>query len=519
MKDGLFKRCFSIFLTTLIGCTLFLGVAMLTFSGVNYTSQKQQLLESAASKAAEQASGSWNGTAFRYVEVRTLLLQTASDYGVDVYITDIDGNIICCSEKDCHHGPSAPPKALKSAKKNGEYSSGAYLKGLLGRDADYVTGIPVEAGGEYVGFVFATTSIKPLLSYLYETMFTYLFSGGIMLLVAFIVIYTATMQLTAPLQEMSSAAERFGRGDFDARVKVEGDDEIAVLAKSFNQMAESLSEFEKNRRSFVANVSHDLRTPMTTIGGYIDGILDGTIPREQQDTYLEIVSQEVKRLSRLTSSLLQVMKLEENRNEDIELVSVDAREILINILFNMEQRIEEKKIHIPDLELPDLLYVKANKDMLHQVIYNLLDNAVKYTPEEGEIEIKASDDGNRTVMSIRNTGKGIAKEEQASIFERFYKTDKSRGIDKSGTGLGLYIVKMLTTGMGGTVEVDSDGETYTCFTVTLDTAPAPVNLVAPKQPREKPQKEEQPAEKKLSWSMLNPFRKKDGRKKTEEKKQ
>lgn len=497
MKDGLFKRYFRIFLTTLISCTLFLGLAMLVFSGMNYTTQRQELLKTAAVRAAEAVPQYWNGSTYSYVGVRGVLQSVASDYGVEAYLANSDGQIIQCSEAVCHHGNRAPSKAVKKINRSGEYESGGYFQGFAGKDADYLTGVPVWDGEECTGYLFTTTSIAPLFTYLYETMFTYLFSVGVMLLVAFVVIYTATMQLTAPLHEMSQAAESFGKGDFDARVEASGDDEIAILARSFNEMAESLGEFERNRQSFVANVSHDLRTPMTTIGGYIDGILDGTIPPEEQEKYLKIVSDEIKRLARLTSSLLSVMRLEE-RKSDVELVSVDAGDTIINILLNMEHRITEKKIFIPDLELPENMYVKANKDMLHQVIYNLMDNAVKYTPDGGEMRIEASADSARTAISIYNTGKGISLEEQSSIFERFYKTDKSRSIDRSGAGLGLYIVKMLTKGMGGDVTVDSDGESYTRFTVVLDTAPVPKDLIPVRRPAPE---EQEPVEKKTIWNL------------------
>ena len=250
---------------------------------------------------------------------------------------------------------------------------------------------------------------------------------------------------------------------------MEGDDEIAMLARSFNKMADSLEELETNRRNFIANVSHDLRTPMTTIGGYIDGILDGTIPKSEQKHYLEIVSEEVKRLSRLTSSLLSVMRLEES-NQSVELTNVEVWNMILNVMFNLEQRIEEKKIYIPDLD-PQECEVKADKDMLHQVIYNLMDNAVKYTPIGGEINVSVNESEGKTSITVRNSGQGISEEEQPYVFERFYKTDKSRGIDRGGTGLGLYIVKMLTLAMGGTVDLESDGESYTQFTVTLQSAP------------------------------------------------
>ncbi|MBP0969322.1 MAG: HAMP domain-containing protein [Oscillospiraceae bacterium] len=469
MRDGLFKKYFTIFLVTLLSCTGLLGFTLLAISGANYTSEKEKTMSAIAARL-EDVSAEILDPATRAEAEAELRILSAQTEPVIVCVTDEEGEILFSSDGDLVFSQKDFRKSIGSIRKNGRSFSAEYVSGLFLSKGNYVYGVPVSSRSGDTGYMFLFSAVGPLFSYLGETMATYAFSVGIMFLVAFVVIYTTTMQLISPLQDMSKAAESFGKGDFSARIEVEGDDEIAMLARSFNKMAESLDELETNRRSFIANVSHDLRTPMTTIGGYIDGILDGTIPRSEQKHYLEIVSDEVKRLSRLTSSLLSVMRLEE-RNQSVELVNVDAWDLILNIMFNLEQRIEEKKIYIPDLN-PEVCEVRADKDMLHQVIYNLIDNAVKYTPAGGEINVSVTEKDGKTSISVRNTGQGISEEEQPYVFERFYKTDKSRSIDRGGTGLGLYIVKMLTTAMGGEVEVESDGESYTMFTVTLQSAPS-----------------------------------------------
>ena len=469
MRDGLFKKYFTIFLVTLMSCTGLLGFTLLAISGANYTSEKEKTMSALAARYEELASGILDPQQRSQAESELKSSAAQAEPAV-ICVTDEQGTVLYKSDAGLVFSLKDFNKATGTIRKSGRSFSAEYISGLFLSKGNYVYGIPVRSGSGETGYLFLFTSVGPLFSYLGETMATYAFSVGIMFLVAFVVIYTTTMQLISPLQDMSRAAESFGKGDFSARIEVEGNDEIAMLARSFNRMAESLDEFENNRRSFIANVSHDLRTPMTTIGGYIDGILDGTIPKSEQKHYLEVVSEEVKRLSRLTSSLLSVMRLEDS-NQSVELTNVDAWDLILNIMFNLEQRIEEKKIYIPDLN-PESREVRADKDMLHQVIYNLIDNAVKYTPVGGEINVSVTEANGKTAIEVRNTGQGISEEEQARIFDRFYKTDKSRSQDKGGTGLGLYIVKMLTSAMGGTVEVDSDGESYTRFTITLQTAPA-----------------------------------------------
>ncbi|MEG0457942.1 MAG: HAMP domain-containing sensor histidine kinase, partial [Oscillospiraceae bacterium] len=260
----------------------------------------------------------------------------------------------------------------------------------------------------------------------------------------------------------------FAKGDFSQKVSVKGYDEIAQLAMSFNYMADALENFEKTRRSFVANISHDLRTPMTTIGGFIDGILDGTIPPEKQKHYLGIVSEEIKRLAKLVRVMMNVAKIEAG---EIILNKTDWNlfDAVCKIMFTFEQKVDAKQLDIRGLEDIKLI-VNADLDLINQVIYNLIDNAVKFVNQDGFIEFDFKAKGNMAYLSISNSGDAIKKEDLTKIFDRFYKSDKSRGMDKAGVGLGLYIVKSIINAHGGDIIVNSVENKYCTFTFTVPLA-------------------------------------------------
>ena len=238
------------------------------------------------------------------------------------------------------------------------------------------------------------------------------------------------------------------------------------LAFSFNLMTNSLVQLEGMRRSFVANVSHELKTPMTTIGGFIDGIIDGTIEEEKQSYYLGIVSEEVKRLSRLVQSMLSMAKLESGEYI-LKRETFDLRELIFTIVISQEQRIENKQINIVGLDTLESISVNADKDLIHQVIYNLVDNAVKFTPQNGKITFMLETVGKRISFMVTNTGKGIPENELQYVFERFYKVDKSRSANKNSTGLGLYIAKNIVSAHGGKITVSSKENVTTTFRVDL----------------------------------------------------
>jgi signal transduction histidine kinase len=265
---------------------------------------------------------------------------------------------------------------------------------------------------------------------------------------------------------MARATRQYARGDFGFRVQAEGDDELRQLAEAFNSMAISLATLESSRRSFVANVSHELKTPMTSIGGFIDGMLDGTIPPEQQRKYLTLVSEEVKRLSRLVTGMLNLSKIEDGELQ-LNLLPFDVNELLFTTVLRFERIVADKGLELAGREDLKPVTITGDRDMLNQVFYNLIDNAVKFTPRGERLEFDARQEKGVYRFVLRNTGVGISSEELARIFERFYKTDKSRSYDVKGAGLGLYLARTIVKMHGGTISARSDGESWAEFVVEL----------------------------------------------------
>lgn len=292
-------------------------------------------------------------------------------------------------------------------------------------------------------------------------------SSAWVMLAAVIAVYFITERIIHPLRNMTSAAKKFAKGDFSTRVTVYGEDEVAELGNAFNNMAESLENLEKMRASFLASISHDLRTPMTTISGFIDGINSGAIPPEKHEYYLGVISAEVHRLSRLVSTLLDVSRLESG-DRKFNFTDFDIAELSRIILISFEQKIDDKKLDVEFESDNSSMFVNADKDAIHQVIYNLCHNAIKFSKEGGKFRIRISRTAERKILvSVFDEGEVISKEDQSMIFERFYKTDKSRGIDKSGVGLGLYISKTIVEAHGEKINVESREGYGTEFYFTL----------------------------------------------------
>lgn len=270
--------------------------------------------------------------------------------------------------------------------------------------------------------------------------------------------YTQSKQL----KQMSEQAKKFAKGDFSGRIPVKGKDEVGQLTRAFNDMADALDKEESVRRDFIANISHELKTPITTIAGFIDGILDGTIPESKQKHYLTIVSEEISRLSGLVASMLSLARIDSGKTT-IYKTKFSLISTIVNILLTFEDRLEEKEIEIVGLETADGLSVYGDQALLHQVLYNLIENATKFTPQGGEITFHAESKGDKLYFSVKNTGKGISQKDLPFIFDKFYKTDKSRSEDKKSMGLGLYLVKTIINLHGGEITVTSEIDKETCF--------------------------------------------------------
>ena len=245
---------------------------------------------------------------------------------------------------------------------------------------------------------------------------------------------------------------------------------MADLARTFNTMAENIQMNDNSRGQFMGNIAHELRTPMTTIKGFIDGILDGTIPPEMQNHYLQLVSEETWRLARLIQNMLDLSKLESGEYQ------VNARmfniwETLTGVALSAEQRINDGMIDIDGLTMDEKVLVYADPDLIHQVAYNLLDNAIKFTPAGGTIRFSVEKLGPEVEISIWNSGQGISPEALPYVFQRFYKEDRSRGLHARGAGLGLNICKVLVNLSGGQIRVESQQGEWCKFVFTLPTQP------------------------------------------------
>ena len=390
-----------------------------------------------------------------------------------VFITDIEGNIVLeiqSSEEDGNSQSITSPlteKILEATFDDGEYYSVSDLDRSL--NTRYIVyGHPiVHENGQTVGAVYAGmeyTSDNFLMSLMMETVVT---ACLWIALAALIAAYFMSERIVSPLRNMAAVSKKFAKGNFSERVAVVGRDEIADLSVAFNNMADSLEEMENMRNSFIANVSHDLRTPMTTISGFIEGINSGAIPEEKRSYYLNIIASEVKRLSRLVNELLDITKLESGKRKFV-FESFDICEKARLILISFEQKIEDKKLEVQFECFDDNVDVFADKDAVHQALYNLCDNAIKFSREGGllRVSILRGDHG-KIKVSVYNEGEGIAKEDIPYVFDRFYKSDRSRGLDKTGSGLGLYIAKTVLEAQDERITVNSVSGEYCEFVFTL----------------------------------------------------
>ena len=265
------------------------------------------------------------------------------------------------------------------------------------------------------------------------------------------------------------AAKSFAAGKFDVRVPVTGHDEISELAVAFNNMASSLADLENMRSTFLSNVSHDLRTPMTTISGFIDALLDGTIPPEKHEYYLRMIGDEVRRLSRLVAALLDVSRIQAG-DRKFTMKAFDICEMARVILLSFEQKIDRKKLDVEFETDNENMYVWADRDAIYQILYNICDNAVKFSRDGGKYRIRIIEREKKVFVSVYNEGEGIKAEDVPHVFERFYKGDKSRGLDKTGTGLGLYIAKSIIDAHNEEIWVKSKYGEYCEFVFTLKKA-------------------------------------------------
>ena len=470
-----FSRTFSTAATILLLALLLLGTTFqylvqdfLTKNTIAELENDAQMISNLA--AAYSIDGSLTSRDF------LLNLDVAAKVsGSDAVICSPQGEVLLCSDAlfGCEHQGMFIDDAeyLKKVIEGGGdvftgvidglYSEARYVvsKPILSTDSRYFSGIVIVSTPTA-----ATTAIMQRISNIF------LSAALVVVLIAVLAVSLFARQQSKPLRDLSKAAYDFGHGDLNARVRLSGDysEEMEELALSFNNMASLLQKSEYQRQEFVANVSHELKTPMTTIAGYIDGILDGTIPEHRQQYYLQIVSDETKRLSRLVRSMLDISRLQDQPIPEEQKMHFDLEEIAGQVLITFEQKINGKRLDV-DVDFPGHpVFTFAGRDYVTQVIYNLIDNAVKFCPEGGTLGFRLREAGKKVYISVSNDGETIPPEELPLVFDRFHKLDKARTRTKDSWGLGLYIVKTIVCSHGENISVTSkNGKTEFTFTMPL----------------------------------------------------
>ena len=390
---------------------------------------------------------------------------------VDFLICDVEGHVLLSTDAALSGlVVTMPADMTEEVLRRGITSDRTDIDGLY-ENRRIVVGVPAmnENSQEAVGLVFAVSATTSL-----DTMWTgfvglFFMTAFVVLMISFMASSITTMRQIQPIREMAKATRRYAEGDFDIRMNDYGrDDELGELAASFNNMAENLQQTERQRREFIANISHELKTPMTTIAGYTDGILDGTIPPENERQYLQIISDESRRLSRLVRRMLDVSQLQA-MDPLREGKHFDICESMRRVLISMERKITDRNLDV-DADIPEEpILVLGDKDMITQVIYNLLENATKFAREGSTLYLGVTTIDGKARVTVRNEGDTIPAEELPLLFERFHKSDKSRSEDKDGYGLGLYIVKTILEQHKEKISVTSeDGVTTFSFSLATE---------------------------------------------------
>lgn len=288
----------------------------------------------------------------------------------------------------------------------------------------------------------------------------------VILLLSLIILIFFTELVYRPLRRIIAATEQYASGNMHYELNVEGDDELGYLAASIGYMAKTVAGSEDDQKKFIANVSHDFRSPLTSIRGFLEAMLDGTIPPQMHEHYLGVVLNETERLTKLTNSLLTLNNLN-TKGMLLHMTDWNINDVIRKVGASFEQVCRQKEIRIKLILSGDVLYVHADMDKIQQVLYNLVDNAIKFSSNQSEIEIETTEKGGKVFVSVKDNGIGIPKEDQNQIWERFYKTDLSRGKDKKGTGLGLSIVREIIRAHGENISLVSTQGVGSKFTFTL----------------------------------------------------
>lgn len=470
MNKTIAARFFSAISVLILVSVGILGIIFMLFANRYFEGDRLNILNLCVESVEDNLEVTYEGNVSKIKDsgaLRENLKLISQTTQTIVMVADKSGNIVATTDERFISSVDnvLPNDILKIADSKEETVKVSDSVTKLTGDNYYAVGKAIRRNGNITGYIFVASSAVTILIFTNALLTTFLLSASVMILISSIVSLAVTSRLTTPLRNITNAAKCFSQGDFSARASVEGDDEVAHLAYTFNNMATFAENNETSRSNFVANIAHELRTPMTSIKGFVDGIIDGTIPPDKEPTYLKIVSDEIGRLARLTNSMLDISKLDSGEFI-MNVKKYNIWDTISAVAFAFESRIENAEIAVKGFE-PQRINVMADQDIIHQVVYNIVDNALKFTPKGGYIAFNVTQTGDYVTVKIRNSGAGISKEALPYVFERFYKADTSRSVHTKGAGIGLYIAKTLVQRSGGEIYVESIQGEYTEFIFTL----------------------------------------------------
>lgn len=398
-------------------------------------------------------------------EVRLQLSGMETHLDAALWFVDREGRLLASAQSEgLPPAPSQIQDFNPAEAGNSQYLTGDY-HGYFQEDVITVIA-PVIHGYSPAGYLLVHKSLDYVDEVQGILMRAALITLLVIYLLSFIILLALEFFVYRPLRKITEAATQYASGNLDYEIPVRTEDEMGYLSASLNYMSSQLRDMEDYQKKFVANVSHDFRSPLTSIKGYVEAMADGTIPPEMQKKYLGIILFETERLTDLTQDLLTLNEFD-SKNLLLNKENFDIHEMIKNVAASFEGTCTQKKISIELLFASKQMEVFADRRKIQQVLYNLLDNAIKFSDLESTVTIETTERGDKVSISVKDYGIGIPRSALGKIWERFYKTDLSRGKDKKGTGLGLAIVKEAIQAHGENISVVSTEGVGTEFIFTL----------------------------------------------------
>lgn len=468
MFRTLFSKLITVYMSILVASLLFVGLifsnAFQTYF-INYT--ESVMIKQAKQIVAEYEKASVTGIIdLNQINFEIKVLDKYLD--ASTWIVDKEGKIIIVSgeENKGYIGQSILHQALEKIYKQEVVRIKSGFEQYF-QEPVLTIGYPMIINNSVNRALFIHTSMVEVMQIVEEVRIIFIRVLGFSSIVALLCTYILALYITMPLKQINQAAKVIAGGDFQKRIELEDrKDEIGQLAESFNYMAQELDKLEDKRREFISNVSHDLRSPLTSIRGFVQAIMDGTIPLENQNQYLQIVLDEAERMNKMTNEILNLTKIED-KDIPMEKAPFELNRVIKEILIHFEPLSVKRQVRV-EVVLADVeTWVCADKEQMIRVLHNLLENAFKFVEDDGLILLETTYTGNKVQVSVGNSGEYIPKKDIDNIWERFYKVDRSRGKDKVGTGLGLAIVREIIKNHNEKIWVTSEEGEMTTFTFTV----------------------------------------------------